>query len=53
MAPLADGRRDPLDRLTSESPADVSAARRAWHHLRAHGLLSEHVEAVLAEGVVT
>jgi len=33
------------------SPRNLRAARSTWHHLRDHGLMSEHIEATLAEGV--
>lgn len=53
MAPLPCGHADPLDHLAAvtPSPRNTEAARRAWHHLRDVGLLSELSEAVLAEAV--
>ncbi|SNR49711.1 hypothetical protein SAMN06265360_107192 [Haloechinothrix alba] len=48
--PMECGHRDPVD--CYPRPRDINAARLAWWHLREHGLLSEHVEAVLAEEVV-
>lgn len=53
MAPLGCGHADPLDHLAAvtPSPRNTEAARRAWHHLRDLGLLSELSEAVLAEAV--
>lgn len=52
MAILDNGQADPLDELARVpcSRQSTIAARRAWQHLRDHGLLSEHVEACLAEG---
>ncbi|MGH3623703.1 MAG: hypothetical protein ACRDQ5_18235 [Sciscionella sp.] len=49
MPPLADGCADPW----RDHPRDllsVCSARAAWQHLRAHRLLSDVVEAVLAAG---
>jgi hypothetical protein len=46
LPPLDCGHRDPMD-CQRDRPADLQASRRAWHHLRDHGLLSEVVVNVL------
>lgn len=54
LPPLESGLRDPTTRLVpvvtgSSKRCDLQAARRAWCHLQAHGLMSDLVLAVLKE----